>query len=103
MQVISHSSVENFILNLDKAVGKKVYKIISRLEFYGSDLAMPDAKPVGSGLWELRIRGHPAIRILYGFCEGNPVLLVAFKKQSNAIKSQQFALAQERLKIFCAK
>ncbi len=63
---------------------------------------MPDTKPIGHGFWELRVRGTPAIRILYGFSEDSAVLLVAFKKQTNAIRIEDIRLAQERLKAFCS-
>jgi phage-related protein len=100
MLITSHSSVEDFISSLDKHTQEKAHRLMQRLEIYGKELEMPHAKPIGSGLWELRIRGHSAIRILYGFCGGQAVLLLAFKKQNNAIKPEQFKLAQQRLKYF---
>ena len=100
MRVISHSSVKDFILKLDRVVRIKVDKLIHRLGIYGKELCMPDAKPIGSGLWELRSRGHPAIRIIYGFCEDKAILLLAFKKQNNAIRPHDLALARERFNKF---
>ena len=103
MHIFSHPSVDDFILKLDGAAWAKVDRLVQRLGVYGKELFMPDAKPIGSGLWELRSRGHPAIRILYGFCEDHIILLVAFKKQANSIGFHQFKLAQKRLKMLCPK
>ncbi len=103
MQVITHSSVKDFFLKLDSVVSVKVDKLVHRLKIYRRELHMPDAKPIGSGLWELRSRGHPAIRIIYGFYEDKAILLFAFKKQANAIRSHDLALARNRFNKFCDK
>jgi phage-related protein len=100
MEIIYHPSVDTFISELDKPIREKVYRLLNRLRTYGKDLPMPDVKPIGRGLWELRIRGHPAIRIMYAFNNSYVFLLVAFKKQHNAIRFKDIALAKERLKIF---
>lgn len=63
---------------------------------------MPDAKPIGGGLWELRKMGRPQIRILYGFCRGTPILLVGIKKQRSALDRKDVVLARKRLDTYCA-
>lgn len=101
MQIISHSSVKDFLATLDKPVSAKAYRLIGLLEQYGHQLTMPDAKPIGRGLWELRLRGRPAIRIIYGFCKDEVILLVAFKKQARAITPSDLRLAHARLIVAC--
>jgi putative component of toxin-antitoxin plasmid stabilization module len=102
MQIYIHQSVFDFLSMCDTASNSKAYRLIRRLEIRDVTLAMPDTKPLGSGLWELRIRGRPAIRLLYGFCSSMPAVVVAFKKQSNAIKPKFIALAKERVKLVCS-
>lgn len=78
-----------------------MYHLIELLEEYGYELSMPVAKPVGKGLWELRSRTRPAVRILYGFCGGEAVLVHALKKQRQTLLQREVALAAERLHAYC--
>ncbi len=34
-----------------------------------------DCRPVGSGVWELKIDWGPGYRVYYGICQGNVILL----------------------------
>lgn len=62
---------------------------------------MPYAKPIGRGLRELRYTGRPHVRILYGFCKGDIVLLRALKKQRRALKQSDVELAARRFAAYC--
>lgn len=93
--------VRDFIRSLQPPTQKATKETIDLLERNGFRLSMPHVKPVGGGLWELRVRTHPAIRILYGFHQGAPVLLVAFKKQKSAIPGKSFERARMILRKIC--
>jgi hypothetical protein len=101
MQILRTDEVDNFIESSTTLVQKHVDDSICLLEQYGHFLRMPHAKPVGGGLWELRIRTRPAIRILYGFCHRTPILLVAFKKQQSAIPRNLFDKARRLFGTMC--
>ncbi len=101
IDIVFLKQVKDFIKRLDKAERSDVYAITNLLSTHGHTLSMPEAKPVGKGLWELRISSRSAIRILYGFCGKQAILLQAFKKQQSAIRNHDFVLARKRLREYC--
>ena len=102
MNVVVLRQVVEFIETLDGPVRIDVERLIDLLKEYGHELPMPYAKPVGNKLWELRRTGRPHIRVLYGFCRGNVVLVLALKKQRSALRGTDITLARKRLDAFCA-
>ncbi len=101
MKVIALRPVREFVDALDTQVRSDVRRLQYLLEQYGHELSMPYAKPLGGGLWELRRTGRPQIRILYGFCRGDVVLLLGMKKQRSALRQQETGLAHKRLAEYC--
>ncbi len=79
-----------------------MYRLIEILKQRGHTLSMPVSKPIGNGLHELRTHGRPAFRVLYGFCKGEAVLLIAMKKQKKALDSRDIKIATERLRFYCS-
>jgi phage-related protein len=100
-EIVILACVRDFLDTLDRNVREDIYISLRLLQKYGYRLSMPDAKPVGKRLWELRPDTSITIRILYGFCRGEIVLLLGFKKQQSAIRQHDFHLAQKRLKQYC--
>src|ERR1035438_7104953 len=74
--------VEDFFEKQQLAAQTKMLHLFELLEAYGSQLGMPHAKQLGSGIYELRVRGKEEIRIFYGFKQKTIYLLHAFKKQT---------------------
>ena len=101
MKIFVHPSVEKFLKNLDSGFAAEIYSTIELLETYGHNLSMPHTKPIGGGLWELRISGRYASRIVYGFHKNSIVLLVALKKQKMALRRGDIILAEERFHEYC--
>lgn len=62
---------------------------------------MPFSKPIGDGLFELRIEGAATVRMLYGFCDGAAVVVFAGKKERPALRRKDIILAQRRLALYC--
>jgi phage-related protein len=102
MNIIVLDSVKEFVDELESSVQADIKRLILSLEQYGHLLGMPYAKPIGNGLWELRLTGRPQIRILYGFHRGSAILLLALKKQSGALGQREIDLATKRFKAYCA-
>jgi phage-related protein len=102
MQVVALASVRDFLEALDPPLRPRAYKLIKLLEEYGHNLSMPVAKPVGGGLWELRSHKQPAMRILYGFCNGQAVLVHALKKQRSALLRSEIKIARKRFAEYCS-
>lgn len=101
MQIVVLAAVNTFIDNLEASVRDEAYRLLDLLELYGHSLSMPVAKPIGGGLWELRLTGRPQIRMLYGFCEGIPVVVLALQKQRSALPQSALVLATKRFKEYC--
>ena len=101
MKIVVLSAVNTFLDSLELSVRDEAYKLLDLLEQYGHSLSMPVAKPIGGGLWELRLTGRPQIRMLYGFCEGMPVVVLALQKQRSALPQSAIALASKRFKEYC--
>ena len=102
MHVITLRPVKEFLNELDEGLRMDVQHVIDLLGDYGHRVSMPYAKPIGNGLHELRYTGKPHIRILYGFCSGSAILLVAFKKQRRELRQRDVDLARKRLSAYCA-
>ena len=101
MKIVVLESVKEFVDTLEFPIQTDVKRLILLLEQYGHTLPMPYAKPVGNGLWELRRTGRPQIRILYGFYDGNAILLLALKKQRAALRQREIELALKRFNAHC--
>ncbi|MCR4281380.1 MAG: type II toxin-antitoxin system RelE/ParE family toxin [Candidatus Kaiserbacteria bacterium] len=101
MKIVILDVVHTFLGSLDFPVRSDAYKLLKLLEQYGHSLSMPVAKPIGGGLWELRLTGRPQIRILYGFCEGIPIVVLALRKQRSALPRSSIALARKRFREYC--
>lgn len=60
---------------------------------------MPHSKMLGSGLYELRIRGREEIRIFYCFKANKIIFLLhAFKKKAQQTPKREIELALQRVK-----
>jgi len=95
----SQKPVEKFINKLQPSSKAKVVKELDLLAEYGVQLVMPHAKPIGSGLYELRIRDKQEVRLIYLFFKGDNIyILHAFFKKSNAIPAKELDKAKRRAK-----
>jgi len=97
MKILYHPAVRKFLRQESKEVKAAATHFTELLAELGHTLSMPYAKPVGSGLWELRLRGRHSYRILYGFQGGEALLLHAFKKSTQALRREDIELARKRL------
>ena len=90
--------VKEFLDGLSETARPKVYAVLAMLEAHGNRLAMPKSKPVGAGLYELRI-AHPEgpFRILYCFRSGRRIILLhGFVKRTEQTPRGALDLARER-------
>ena len=66
---------------------------------WGWPLGMPLVRPLGGGLFEVRISLESRIaRVLFAFVDGQIVLLHAFIKKSQKTPKSDLDLARERMK-----
>lgn len=93
----THKPVKDFIESLQKSTKSKIIRQLSTLETFGIEIGMPHSKPIGDGLYELRIRGKQEVRFLYIFAQGDTIyVLHGFIKKVMAIRSKDLAVARVR-------
>ncbi len=91
--------VQKFIDSLPTIPHAKLLRQIDLLEVYGSNLGMPHAKAMGSGLLELRVRGQTDVRVFYAFVSEHRIyLLHGFVKKSQTTPKKELNIALKRKK-----
>ena len=90
--------VEKFLRSLQPATLAKLRNQLNLLAEYGPSLGMPNAKPIGDGLFELRVRGKEEVRSLYIYQSRNSIVILhAFKKKTFAISKNDLGIARRRM------
>lgn len=91
--------VDEFIKKQRPQAKAKIAHIVKLLKQYGNKLGLPHSKALGSGLYELRIRGKEELRIIYCFVPQKTIyLLHGFKKQTQQIPLKELDIALKRKK-----
>ena len=90
--------VQEFIEEQDKATKTKIGHSVRLLIDYGPFLKPPDIKKLQDKLYELRIPGKTAIRILYTITGGEYYLLHGFKKKTQKTPARELKVAIDRIK-----
>ena len=93
---IVDDSVERFLMSLEKETLAKTLRMIDLLEVFGRDLAMPHAKVVKGGMFELRIRGKQEVRLFYIFHKNAVIVLHGFIKKGQKIPPRELRIAQKK-------
>lgn len=89
--------VEAFIKKLQPSTKAKLTRLLDLLSQFGVDLSMPHAKPMGKGLYELRVRGKQEVRIFYVFVKGSTIFLLhAFQKKTQETPKKELDIAFSR-------
>jgi len=91
--------IERFLAKLKLQTRQKAARQFDLLAEYGINLGMPHSRPLGDGLYELRIRGNQEVRVFYVFAvEKNIYLLHGFQKNSQTTPTQELKIARKRQK-----
>jgi len=102
MNIIYLPKVHAFIEGLDVPLDARVNKMLDLLENRGYELRMPFSKPVGNGIFELRVVGAVQIRLLYFFHEGEAVVIHTFFKKTEQLSRRDIDYALRARKAFIA-
>lgn len=94
-----NSTINDYLLSLEKPTYSKVLKQIKLLEILGYKLTMPYSNPISRNLFELRIRGKQEIRIFYCFFHRKIYLLHAFVKKTQKTPRREIDIAQKRISL----
>ena len=93
--------VREWLQSLAKSERLQLGQAIQVLQMNGPALPMPFARPLGSGLFELRERvGKVRYRIFYAFDSGRVVVLLHAATKDQRVIDDDIALARRRLKDY---
>ncbi|MDA1316723.1 MAG: type II toxin-antitoxin system RelE/ParE family toxin [bacterium] len=92
------SPVKEYILSQELSTKTKTLRLIELLRIYGHKLGMPYLKKVKGNLFELRILGRSALRILLCFQGDYIFLLHVFNKKTQKIPQKDIQIAVDRMK-----
>lgn len=88
--------VREFMEVQEKPTFMKIFRSIEFLETGGPFLKPPYAKKIDTNLYELRVHGKDAVRILYTKIGDTFYLLHAFKKKTQKIPQKELKIALDR-------
>ena len=91
------SPVEEFIKDQDQPTAAKISSYIELLKTDGPYLKPPYIKKLQDKLYELRITGRVAVRILYTVKNSEYYLLDAFKKKTQKTPAREIKVALDRI------
>lgn len=89
--------VEDFIRSLEHKMQAKALMAIEILSEFGNQLREPYSKPIGDGIFELRIKFSSDIsRIFYFFLVNNKIILTSgFIKKTQKTPKEEIELAKK--------
>jgi phage-related protein len=92
--------VEREILALPDGLLARFLRCAERLEAFGPDLGMPHTRPMGRGLFELRLKATEGIgRVLYCTVSGRRIVVLhQFVKKTQKTPAREIALTRRRMK-----
>ena len=97
--IFFNSTIEKFLLSLEKSAYSKTLKQIKLLENLGYELGMPYSRQIDNNLYELRIRGRQEVRIFYCFYDRKVYILHVFIKKSQKIPRREINVAKRRISL----
>jgi phage-related protein len=99
-QIIYYNpKLENEILNLPDGLLAKYLRLTDLLLEFGANLGLPHTKPLGRGLFELRVKSREGIARVF-FCTkvGKKIIMLhSFVKKSQRTPKKEIKIAQNRM------
>ena len=94
------SRVETEIHALPGGFVARFVRYAERMELYGPDLGMPHTRPMGDGLFELRLKAAEGIaRVFFCTVVGRQIVaLHQFVKKSDKAPKRELKIARNRMK-----
>ena len=95
----SNTRTEKFFESIENSMRVQARDGFNLLSRYAYNLKMPLSRPIGNGLFELRIIGSRHIRFIYIFRQGSIYMLHGFFKKSNKILKKDINYAKKQAKL----
>lgn len=92
-------SVQEEILALPAGFLARYLRYTDRMEVFGSDLGMPHTRPMGEGLFELRLKASEGIaRVFYCTMVGKKIMMLhQVVKKTEKTPPRELATARRRM------
>ena len=92
--------LEKEILNLPDGLLARYLRLTDLMIEFGAHLGLPHAKPIDSGLFELRVKGKEGIaRVFFCLKIGKKIIMLhSFIKKSQKTPSKEIKIAKTRMK-----
>nr|WP_175801613.1 type II toxin-antitoxin system RelE/ParE family toxin [Burkholderia anthina] len=92
--------VETGVVTLPKTLLARFFALADRMEQYGPNLGEPHTQSMGSGLYEMRLKGAEGIaRVFYcAIVDRRIVMLHCFVKKTHKTPRKELEIARRRLK-----
>ncbi|WP_446901039.1 type II toxin-antitoxin system RelE/ParE family toxin [Burkholderia sp. YIM B11467] len=92
--------VEAGVFALPKTLTARFFALADRMEQYGPNLGEPHTRPMGDGLYEMRLKGLEGIaRVFYcAVVDRRIVMLHCFVKKTQKTPQKELDTARRRLK-----
>lgn len=97
--IFFNNKINKFFENLDTSLKSRADQMLHMLKLLGYNLKMPYSRPLGKGLFELRVIGETHIRFFYAFCDDRVWILHGFIKKTNKTPKKELDYARKQLKI----
>lgn len=95
--VIAVDRAEKFIETFNDAMASKLVRAINLFKEFGGDLGLPHTKQIKKGLYELRLPGHPAIRLFYTLQNHRIIIFYGYIKKTMKLPLKELHIAQKLL------
>lgn len=97
--------VEEFLSSIDTSMRAKAVGLLQILQEHGCQLREPYTKPLGDGIFELRVQsGNNISRILYFFYAGGKIIVTnGFVKKTQRTPVQEITLAKKYRQDYCER
>jgi len=95
-----NSDVEQAILHLPDGLLARYLRLTDLMLEFGSNLGMPHSRPMGNGLFELRVKSREGIaRVFYCTVTGRKIMMLhMFIKKSQKTPPKELQIARRRLR-----
>lgn len=88
---------EKFVETFNDAMASKLVRAIDLFKQFGGDLGLPHTKQIKKGLYELRLPGHPAIRLFYTVQNHQIIIFYGYIKKTMKLPLKELHTAQKLL------
>jgi phage-related protein len=92
--------LQRAIMGFPPGIQARYVPLSERMVVFGPDLGMPHTRPMGKGLFEMRMKAKEGIgRVFFGALPGRRIVMLhAFVKKSAKAPAKELKVARRRLK-----